>query len=110
MSSFNGQSFESWHYFDDKGGECFVTNGMIVCPESSRGDRLTGAEYSGSLNGTAPPKNVMPKVGPWNTQETTCIGRYYKIILNGQMIVDTDMTGFGSKIFTCEYRCRRHSG
>jgi hypothetical protein len=149
VSLFDGQSLNGWKYFGNKGGEYFVTNGVIVCPESSHGNLLTENEYSdfvlrleyklapggnngvairtpagasgltytgveiqmlddkapkhanikpwqrnGSVYGIVPATNGTAKIGEWNTEEITCIGRHYKIILNGRVIVDTDLNDF----------------
>jgi hypothetical protein len=146
VSLFDGQSLAGWHYFGNEGGEYFAINGVIVCPESSRGNLLTDGEYSdfvlrleykleaggnngvairtplgpknltytgveiqmldddapkhanikdwqrnGSVYGIVPAKDGKAKIGEWNTEEITCIGRHYKIILNDRVIVDTDL-------------------
>ena len=38
-----------------------------------------------------PPATARAKIGDWNTEEITCIGRHYKIVLNGRVIVDGDL-------------------
>ena len=146
VSLFDGQSLKGWGYFGKKGGEYFVTNGVIVCPANSHGNLLTDAEYSdfvlrleyklehdgnngvairaplspvnvtytgveiqmlddqapmyadikpwqfnGSVYGIVPAKHGSPKVGEWNKEEITCIGRHYKVVLNGKVIVDADL-------------------
>src|ERR1700722_10185705 len=46
VSLFDGQSLNGWKYIGNKGGEYFVKDGVIVCPESSKGNLLTDGEYS----------------------------------------------------------------
>lgn len=146
VSLFDGQSLNGWTYFGNKGGEYFVKDGVIVCPEKSKGNLLTDGEYSdfvlrlefkldhngnngvavrvpmsaenltyvgveiqmlddnapmhwyihpwqhnGSVYGIIPARNGTAKIGDWNTEEITCIGRHYKIVLNGKVIVDGDL-------------------
>lgn len=143
---FDGQSLKGWTYIGNKGGEYFVTNGMIECPESSKGNLITDGEYSdfvlrleyklwangnngvairapktpenltyvgveiqmlddnapmhwyikpwqrnGSVYGIVPAKHGTAKLGEWNAEEITCIGRHYKIVLNGRTIVNADL-------------------
>lgn len=145
-SLFDGQSLNGWVYRGNAGGEYFVTNGVIVCPENSGGNLLTEREYSdfvlrleyklqadgnngvairaplasrnityegieiqmlddkapkhadikpwqhnGSVYGIVPARDGAPKIGEWNTEEITCIGRHYKIVLNDRVIVDADL-------------------
>ncbi len=146
VSLFDGQSLNGWTYVGNKGGEYFVKDGVIVCPEKSTGNLLTDGEYSdfvlrleykldhngnngvairvpmstenltyvgveiqmlddnapmhwyihpwqfnGSVYGIIPARNGTAKIGDWNTEEITCIGRHYKIVLNGKVIVDGDL-------------------
>src|SRR5579872_886686 len=46
VSLFDGESLKGWSYVGNKGGEYFVKDGVIVCPESSKGNLLTDGEYS----------------------------------------------------------------
>src|SRR4051794_21986985 len=48
-------------------------------------------QFNGSIYGIVPARNGTPKVGDWNTEEITCVGRHYKIVLNDQVIVDADL-------------------
>jgi hypothetical protein len=48
-------------------------------------------QYNGSVYGIAPAKNGAGIIGAWNNEEITCVGRHYKITLNGRVIVDTDL-------------------
>ncbi|MDB6064561.1 MAG: hypothetical protein JWR26_769 [Pedosphaera sp.] len=143
---FDGQSLKGWTYIGAKGGEYFVKDGVIVCPENSGGNLLTEGEYSdfvlrlefklqpdgnngvairvplstnnltyvgvelqllddkapkhadiqpwqhnGSVYGIVAAKEGAPRIGEWNTEEITCIGRHYKIVLNDKVIVDADL-------------------
>ncbi|HEX4644141.1 MAG TPA: DUF1080 domain-containing protein, partial [Verrucomicrobiae bacterium] len=145
-SLFDGQSLNGWVYRGNAGGEYFVTNGVIVCPENSGGNLLTEKEYSdfvlrleyklqadgnngvavhaplasrnvtyegieiqmlddkapkhadikpwqhnGSVYGIVPARDGAPKIGEWNSEEITCLGRHFKIVLNDREIVDADL-------------------
>lgn len=48
-------------------------------------------QYNGSVYGLVAAKNGTGKIGEWNTEEITCTGRHYKIVLNGRTIVNTDL-------------------
>jgi len=48
-------------------------------------------QRNGSVYGIVPAVNGKAKIGEWNTEEITCIGRHYKIILNGKTIVNADL-------------------
>jgi hypothetical protein len=48
-------------------------------------------QYNGSVYGIIPARNGTPKIGEWNTEEITCIGRHYKIKLNDRVIVNADL-------------------
>ncbi len=48
-------------------------------------------QRNGSVYGIVPAKNGTAKIGEWNTEEITCVGRHYTIVLNGRVIVDTDL-------------------
>ena len=48
-------------------------------------------QYNGSVYGIVPAKNGTARIGEWNKEEITCVGRHYKIILNGKTIVDADL-------------------
>jgi hypothetical protein len=145
-SIFDGKTLDGWKYYGNQGGEYFVTNETIVCPEASQGNLLTDKEYSdfvlrfefklwgngnngvavrvppgatdltylgvevqllddsapmhkdikpwqhnGSVYGIIPSHDSQPKLGEWNTEELSCIGRHYKVVLNGKVIVDGDI-------------------
>ena len=143
VSLFDGKSLNGWTYLGEPGGEYFVSNSVIVCPEVSHGNLVTDREYSdfvlrleyklthngnngvairapktkenltyvgveiqmlddkapmhanikpwqynGSVYGIIPAKDGTARLDEWNTEEITCVGRHYKIILNGHVIVD----------------------
>src|SRR5262249_10876178 len=48
-------------------------------------------QHTGSVYGLVPAHNGTAKVGEWNTYEITCVGRHYKIVLNGRVIVNADL-------------------
>ncbi len=48
-------------------------------------------QYNGSVYGLVAAKNGTGRMNEWNTEEITCIGRHYHIVLNGRVIVDTDL-------------------
>jgi hypothetical protein len=146
VSLFDGQSLNGWTYLGKPGGEYYVSNGVIVCPQISQGNLVTDREfsdfvlhleykyetngnngvairapltmenltyvgveiqmlddtatmhrnlkpwqYNGSVYGIVPAKNGTGNMNEWNTEEITCVGRHYHIVLNGRVIVDTDL-------------------
>lgn len=146
VSLFDGQTLNGWTYIGNKGGEYYVKDGVIVCPQQSTGNLLTDGEYgdftlrleykldhdgnngvairtpmtpenltyvgveiqmlddnapmhwyihpwqrNGSVYGIIPAKNGTAKIGEWNSEEITCIGRHYKITLNDRVIVNADL-------------------
>ena len=48
-------------------------------------------QRNGSVYGIVPSHNGSPKVGEWNTEEISCIGRHYHIVLNDKVILDADL-------------------
>jgi Domain of Unknown Function (DUF1080) len=48
-------------------------------------------QRNGSVYGLIAAKNGTPKIGEWNTEEIICVGRRYKIVLKGKVIVDGDL-------------------
>lgn len=48
-------------------------------------------QHNGSVYGLVAARDGAPKVGDWNTEEITCVGRHYKIVLNDRVIVDADL-------------------
>ncbi|MCP4620351.1 MAG: DUF1080 domain-containing protein, partial [Bradyrhizobium sp.] len=49
-------------------------------------------QYHGSIYGLVPSKRGFQKpVGEWNQQEVTIIGRQFKVVLNGETIVDANV-------------------
>jgi hypothetical protein len=143
---FDGKTLNGWTYLGQPGGEYYVSNGCIVCPEIGHNNLVTDKEYSdfvlrleykyypdgnngvtirapmsrenltyvgvelqllddiapkhrniqpwqhnGSVYGIVAAKNGAGIIGEWNKEEITCIGRHYKIVLNGRTIVDADL-------------------
>jgi len=48
-------------------------------------------QYNGSVYGLVPATNGAGIIGEWNSEEITCLGRHYHIVLNGRVIVDADL-------------------
>lgn len=48
-------------------------------------------QHNGSVYGLAASKDSEGIIGQWNTEEVTCIGRHYKVVLNGRTIVNADL-------------------
>ena len=48
-------------------------------------------QYNGSVYGLIASSNSDGKIGEWNSEEVTCIGRHYKVVLNGRTIVEGDL-------------------
>ena len=48
-------------------------------------------QANGSVYGIIPARNGTAKLDEWNQEEITCIGRHYKIVLNGRVIIDDDL-------------------
>ncbi|MDB6122964.1 MAG: hypothetical protein JWQ71_1957 [Pedosphaera sp.] len=48
-------------------------------------------QFNGSVYGIVPAQNGTPMIGKWNKEEITCVGRHYKVVLNGKVIVDADL-------------------
>jgi len=51
-------------------------------------------QRNGSVYGIVAATNSDGIIGEWNKEEITCIGRHYKIVLNGRTIVNTDLNDF----------------
>jgi len=67
--------------------------------------KLKPYQYHGSVYGIAPAKRGFLKpVGEWNAQEVRCQGRNITVILNGETIVDVNLTKSrrGEKRLTAE--------
>src|SRR5438093_21461 len=55
-------------------------------------NKLRPAQYHGSIYDIVPAqRGALKKVGEWNEEEVTAIGRKIKVVLNGKTIVDTDL-------------------
>ncbi|MDB6023436.1 MAG: hypothetical protein JWQ04_3293, partial [Pedosphaera sp.] len=48
-------------------------------------------QHNGSVYGLAASTNSEGIIGEWNSEEVTCIGRHYKVVLNGRTLVDADL-------------------
>ena len=70
-------------------------NGMelqILDNDSDRWPDLKPYQTHGSIYGVAPAKRGFLKpVGQWNAQEVTCDGRNIRVVLNGHLILDTNL-------------------
>ncbi len=56
-------------------------------------DKLADYQYHGSIYGVVPAKRGFLKpAGEWNAQEVVADGPKIKVILNGEVILDTDLT------------------
>ena len=54
---------------------------------------LKDAQYHGSIYGVvAAKRGALKPVGEWNYEEVIAIGPYIKVIVNGQLITDADIT------------------
>lgn len=55
-------------------------------------DKLADYQYHGSIYGVVPAKRGFLKpAGEWNSQEVVADGSKIKVVLNGEVIVDTDL-------------------
>lgn len=74
--------------------------GMEIQVLDDRHEKYKGLapyQFHGSVYGTArslqAEKNFLKPVGEWNRQQIVCIGDHVKVILNGETITDTYLTG-----------------
>jgi 3-keto-disaccharide hydrolase len=65
---------------------------QMLDDKAPKHERLKPYQYNGSVYGIVPAHDGAPKIGEWNTEEITCIGQHYKVVLNGRVIVDADLT------------------
>ena len=64
---------------------------LVLADEPSR--EKPGKTDNGALAGLVPPKELkMRPVGEWNTFAITCDGSHIDVVLNGDRIIDTDLT------------------
>ena len=60
---------------------------------SGKWGKLKDAQYHGSVYGVvAAKRGAMKPAGEWNVQEVTAKGRKISVVLNGQTILDTDLS------------------
>ncbi|EEF59829.1 protein of unknown function DUF1080 [Pedosphaera parvula Ellin514] len=48
-------------------------------------------QHNGSVYGLIPSHDSQAKLDEWNTEELSVIGRHYKVVLNGRVILDGDL-------------------
>jgi hypothetical protein len=65
---------------------------QMLDDKAPKHEHLKPYQYNGSVYGIVPARDGEPKIGEWNTEEITCIGQHYKVVLNGKVIVDADLT------------------
>ena len=66
-------------------------SGMEIQIQGDSGTPIT-EQTTGSIYSVVPPKiNAVKPEGEWNTEEITCDGPKVKIILNGQLVQDTNL-------------------
>jgi len=65
---------------------------QMVDPRYYGSTKVTPAELTGSLYKAIAPKNQLYKPGEWNKYEITCRGDLVKVLLNGERILDVDLS------------------
>lgn len=66
---------------------------QILDDTGSQYTQLKPYQYHGSIYGVVPAKRGFLKpVGEWNTEEIRCEGTHVKVTLNGEVIVDADIS------------------
>jgi len=70
-----------------------VNSGFEVQILDTHGKKKVGAHDCGGVIGTAgPSKNMVKPAGQWNRYTISCIGPQLKVVLNGQQIIDLDLS------------------
>ena len=70
-----------------------VKTGFEVQILDTHGKKKFGAHDCGGVIGTAGPSKMMVKpAGEWNRYTITCIGSHLTVVLNGEQIIDLDMS------------------
>jgi len=70
-----------------------VNSGFEVQILDTHGKKKFGAHDCGGVIGTAAPTKMMVKpAGEWNRYTITCIGPKLKVVLNGEQIIDLDLS------------------
>lgn len=71
---------------------------QILDNSGSAYTQLKPYQYHGSIYGVVPAKkNFQKPTGEWNTQEVVADGDHIKVILNGEVIVDADLSQIGEE-------------
>ncbi len=63
-----------------------------ILDSSKKGDKLTAHDHGGIISTVAAKKNMSKKPGEWNHITITCIGSHLHVFLNGEPIVDIDLS------------------
>jgi HEAT repeat protein len=72
---------------------------QILDDEAGEYAELKSWQYTGSIYAVqAPSKRVTKKAGEWQSMEITCVGPLVQVVLNGEMIVDTDLIKHMDKV------------
>ncbi len=75
-----------------------VSTGFEVQILDTHGKKKIGAHDCGGVIGTAAPsKNMVKPAGEWNRYTITCKGTKLKVVLNGEQIIDLDLSKSGLK-------------
>ena len=75
-----------------------VNSGFEVQILDTHGKKKFGAHDCGGVIGTAgPSKNVVKPAGEWNRYTISCIGHQLNVVLNGEQIIDLDLSTSGLK-------------
>jgi len=75
-----------------------VSSGFEVQILDTHGKKKFGAHDCGGVIGTAGPSKMMVKpAGEWNHYTITCIGSQLNVVLNGEPIIDLDLSKSGLK-------------
>ena len=70
-----------------------VNSGFEVQILDTHGKKKFGAHDCGGVIGTAAPSKMMVKpAGEWNRYTITCIGQQLKVVLNGEQVIDLDLS------------------
>jgi len=75
-----------------------VNSGFEVQILDTHGKKNPGAHDCGGVIGTAgPSKNMAKPAGEWNRYTITCAGNQLTVVLNGEQIIDLDLSKSGLK-------------
>ena len=71
---------------------------QILDNHAPKYSKLKPSQYHGSIYGKAAAKRgFLKKAGEWNKQTVSVIGDHVKIVLNGEVILDTDLSKYPEK-------------